>query len=320
MAGSLVRMTGSGMGCPDWPKCFGYLIPPTQESQVMWSAENQYKQGQFIVHNNVLYYANSSFISDGVFNKANWQEYEKHDYATFNAKHTWIEYLNRLAGALSGLFVLVQFIWAILVASKRSWKKFLPVVILAFLQLPLMGFQAWLGKVVVDSNLAVYKITAHMFGALLIVAVQLAILSYFYPQKNDFSRSTKALTWISLILVLIQTYLGTQVRESVDIVNKAMDGLDRSTWISQLDGSYIIHRSFAWLLIVAIAYLIYKKRKEKSADKFDKFVLFFTGLSLVVALVMVFASMPAIAQPLHLLAAVGLFSTLIWQLLQSRIN
>ena len=46
LAGAVVRMTGSGMGCPDWPKCFGYLIPPTEEAELLWTAEKTYKKGQ----------------------------------------------------------------------------------------------------------------------------------------------------------------------------------------------------------------------------------------------------------------------------------
>ena len=46
IAGAIVRMTGSGMGCPDWPKCFGYLIPPTQESELLFISFHDYSKGE----------------------------------------------------------------------------------------------------------------------------------------------------------------------------------------------------------------------------------------------------------------------------------
>ena len=75
VAGSLVRMTGSGMGCPDWPKCFGYLIPPTSEDQIKWGAEKTFFEGQMIIYDDQLWSANYDFVSTDVYNKTNWTIY-----------------------------------------------------------------------------------------------------------------------------------------------------------------------------------------------------------------------------------------------------
>ena len=57
LAGSVVRMTGSGMGCPDWPKCFGYYIPPTSEEQITWQPNTDYNEGMIIIKDETLYVA-----------------------------------------------------------------------------------------------------------------------------------------------------------------------------------------------------------------------------------------------------------------------
>ena len=117
IAGAVVRMTGSGMGCPDWPKCFGYFIPPTEQSQLEFKPNHDYKKGVVIIKNEALVVAKSNFKSSENFETGNWEPYTKHDYAVFNPTHTWVEYINRLLGALAGLATLV-----LAIVSFRFWK------------------------------------------------------------------------------------------------------------------------------------------------------------------------------------------------------
>ena len=96
IAGATVRMTGSGMGCPDWPKCFGYYIPPTQVDELLWEPYHDYEKGQVIIKDNKLWVANKDYKSSEMYEPSYWNEYTKHDYAEFNPIHTWVEYINRL--------------------------------------------------------------------------------------------------------------------------------------------------------------------------------------------------------------------------------
>ena len=131
-AGSIVRMTGSGMGCPDWPKWLGYWIPPIERTQLDWKSNHLYVKGQVIILDNELRVAKSNFNSTLYYNPKNWELYTKHDYALFNPYHTWIEYLNRLLGALAGLVVLVM---TVLSFFLKKNKKIIPIISFLILDL-----------------------------------------------------------------------------------------------------------------------------------------------------------------------------------------
>ena len=178
-AGSMVRMTGSGMGCPDWPKCFGYLIPPTTEKDVFWKSNFNYKKGVMILRNEKFYSAKIDFLSSNEFMSSNWLEYTKHDYNEFSVMNTWFEFINRFIGAIAGLSTLIMFLFSF------NFLKTKPgVTIMSFIVLLSMLFQAWLGKLVVDSNLSPYKITIHMLMAIVILSLIIFIYKKSDVKKN----------------------------------------------------------------------------------------------------------------------------------------
>ena len=303
IAGAVVRITGSGMGCPDWPKCFGYYIPPTEAEALEWKPDQNYRKGQVIIREEKLEVAQRDFVSTELYYPSNWEAYTKHDYALFNPWHTWIEYINRLLGALAGLFTLALFI-STLFEPKKNRKH----IVIAGLVLFGILFQAWLGATVVYSVLNPIKITLHMLMALVLVALLFylkAQIDQEQPETSELKRHRLMLI-TALSLTLIQVLFGTQVRQSVD--HFIDDGNPIATWIQNAPVLFYIHRSFSILVLLVNGILFYRLRKTSA--------FYFTYYQVVLGLILIeigtgiamsYFEFPFSSQPLHLVIASLLF-------------
>lgn len=303
-AGAVVRMTGSGMGCPDWPKCFGYLIPPTERNQLEWKANHKYNEGEVIIVNESLRVASTDFTSSARYQTENWEAYTKHDYAVFNPTHTWIEFINRLLGALAGLATLLLF-----VSSLWRIKSDVISTVLSFLIVLGMGFQGWLGKTVVDSNLLPFKITIHMAMALVLVLILIILLAREKQLKKTSEKSTtiQRVLIFGLFLTLIQIAMGTQVRQFVDEQMHAFNLKEASSWLSNAPLLFYFHRSFSLLVLLVHGYLGYLLFQKKILPNVFTVILFLLVAEILTGIWMYYFDFPFSSQPLHLVLASLLF-------------
>lgn len=314
VAGATVRMTGSGMGCPDWPKCFGYYIPPVEAEQLSWQPGRAYKKGQVIIVDEALYVAQHDFTTTTHYNEENWAAYTKHDYAVFNPYHTWVEYINRLIGALAGLF---SFIMAM--ASLRFWKKKKSITLLSWLVVIAMGFQGWLGAVVVYSVLAPVKVTLHLAVALGIVSLILYIL-HLIPRKSHsfkYDRRFKGLMLLALVLTVVQIILGTQVRQFVDEQIKRAGEEAGDLWLQYPPLKFYVHRSFSVLVFLLNGLLFVYNRKKRLGYFRMKYVMVLLLIEILSGIGMNYAGFPFGSQAAHLIVASLLFGVQFYLLLDT---
>ena len=313
VAGAVVRMTGSGMGCPDWPKCFGYYIPPLEAETLQWDPNRDFKKGQVIIVDESLLVATEDFTTAEQFDPANWMPYTKHDYAVFNVWHTWIEYINRLLGALAGLATLI-----LAVFSLRYWKKNPRVVLFSWLIVFGMGFQAWLGATVVYSVLAPVRITLHMLMALAIVALLIYLIKIVGPKSLRQPQSTplKTLVIASLLLTLIQIVLGTQVRQFVDDQIALVGETAKNFWLKDPNIQFYVHRSLSILVLITNGYLFWRIKNKNLGLKKINWVMGIPLLEIATGIAMYYVDFPFGTQPLHLVLASLLFGVQFYLLLE----
>ena len=311
IAGAIVRMTGSGMGCPDWPKCFGYLIPPTEKSELIFTSFHDYNKGEMIILNSEkLYSATNDFKSNEAIDLNNWSLFEKHDYVVYDPLHTWVEYINRLIGALAGIPILL-----FTLISIYYWRDYKYLTLISILTVLGMGFQAWLGKTVVDSNLAPYKITIHMLMALVIVGLILSLIIHTKKSKSVNNKLFKNLIIFSITLTLIQVVLGTQVREFVDEKVKLI-GYDKANWLTDVPIKFYIHRSFSIIVLIVNFYLLYLNKKLRLGFNKVNYIILLIGVEILTGILMYYFDFPVLSQPIHLVIATIIFGLQFYILLE----
>ena len=302
--GGVVRMTGSGMGCPDWPKCFGYYIPPTKIAELTWVSQKSFKKGQMIIYKDELKISKKNFTSGLYFNLKNWEDYTKHDYSKFNPLHTWVEFINRLIGVICGISVLIMGFY-----SLKFFKNEPIITLLSSLTIIAVGFQAWLGKIVVDSNLNPYSITIHMLMALLIISILFFISSLKINYKKNVvkNKMLKKFVLLSLILTIIQILIGTQVREFIDEQIIMTGDENKNLWLLVLPSIFLTHRSFSLLILTVNIFIIYLCRKINLNSKIIFWILGIIGIEIILGIAMYYLHFPFSSQPIHLLLATILF-------------
>lgn len=314
LVGGIVRSTGSGMGCPDWPKCFGSWIPPSDVSELPQNYKDVYANKR--AHKNEKFAGYLEFFGfSSLADKIRMDEAILVE-AEFNATKTKIEYFNRLLGATIGVLIFATFISSLFYRKRNK-----TITVVSFLSFVLVIFQGWIGSVVVSTNLLPWMITVHMLLAFLLLALLIHVVYLAVPSRGKLEcgkrKSLNIVLILCLMTLLIQVVMGTQVREAIDEIAIAFNFNNKELWINELGSNFYFHRSFSWIVLglhILLGYLLYKNVLQNSTSKgiYYLLVVIVAGVILEIGtgIVMAYLAIPSFIQPLHLLLSSVMFGAL----------
>ncbi len=299
VVGATVRVTGSGLGCPDWPTCWGRLIPPTRADQIdvekldinkfKRQAERRGMDPDLITRETVI--------------------------ESFDPVHTWIEFVNRLTSLPLGLSVLLLALFSFRSKHHRAW-----IVVLSWLALINVLANAIMGAIVVKSGLQPGIITLHMALAFLLIAILVTVMWLSRPNPRPISiprNSWRRLFVISLVFfacLFAEGLMGSQLREQTDELAKGAEALSRSEWVEELAATWIykVHRSFSWTLLITSGLMFFWTRQLKEpALKEAKFILALIIVMMLMGIILGHIAIFAVVQVLHV-GATAVLLALTW--------
>lgn len=299
--GAIVRSSGAGLGCPDWPTCWGLIIPPTNADQIDVEKLDipRFKR-----------YAERHGIDPDTVTRET-------VLAGFNPVHTWTEFVNRLTSLPLGFSTLLLAIFSFRAKRNRWW-----IVGLAWFALLDVLFNAWMGAMVVRSGLKPGIITLHMALALLLICVLVTVVWLAREPGAKPIGKVPHLRWVTFLFfacLFAEGIFGSQVREMTDQLAKAAGDMPRSEWIGALDSTtiYQVHRSFSWSLLLTAGAIFWLARKSAggAAAWEPKMILGIVIAMMFMGIILAHVAIFPVVQVLHVgLTAILLAVTWKWVL------
>ena len=274
VAGGLVRATGAGLGCPDWPTCWGCWLPPTELSDIPSQLDETGEP----------YY----------LDKLDRRQY----LSKFDSTKMWIEYMNRVLGVLIGIFIIATFVVSF--PLRKSQPRLFWGSLAALL---MVIFQGWLGSIAVESELMPGMITLHMLLAMILLSLLISLQAWSSPNpKGVIIPGTRILYG----LIILQVILGTQVREKVDEFTKDNQGIARGEWLDHAGLVDHLHRPLSLLVLGLSLFIWFHAKKKNESTKMPVWILVGVGGQILLGIILAYAGLPPWSQTAHLVLGAGL--------------
>ena len=214
--GAFVRLSDAGLGCPDWPVCYGHLSWPTAEEHIALANEafphrpvEVHKAWKEQVHRFAA--ALLGLLVFAMALVASWRHGIRRNVVLLSAGmaatgiFSYVNELIILAVLLSAASVIMPLLGAIFWRS--DWRSRFTAGLLG-----LIIFQAMLGMWTVTLLVKPIIVTAHLLGGMATFSL---LLLFWLHNRNalplnpgDSLRGLRRLTIVALVVVVIQVFLG----------------------------------------------------------------------------------------------------------------
>jgi cytochrome c oxidase assembly protein subunit 15 len=313
--GAFTRLTDSGLGCPDWPGCYGQASPMGAHDEI--AAAQQALPSGPVTHGKA-----------------------------------WVEMIHRYLATSVGVLILVLALLAWLrrrpagrkTAVQPSLSPWWPTLTLVW-----VCIQGAFGALTVTMKLFPAIVTLHLAGGLLLLAL-LCVQVVRHGQLAAGAAATaiapglRRLLWLCLVLLSLQVLLGGWVSTNYAVLACTDFPKCQTRWwpsmnfqqgfqlwrelglttggesipFDALTAIHYVHRLMAYLVLASLGGLAWQLNRVEALRRPSRWLAALIGLQLATGLSNVVLDWPLPAAVLHTGGAAGLVLVLTWALSASR--